>query len=117
MKIIIAGSRDFNDYELAKEKILYFVKNTFFNQIEIVSGGARGADRIGEKFAKEYSLKMKIFPPDWQNKGKKAGILRNQEMADYADCLIAFWDGLSKGTMNMIEEMKKRNKPTRIVYY
>lgn len=122
MKLIIAGSRDFNDYDRAKA----FIKNTlhywFHNHItgnyyfptEIVSGGATGADKLGERYAEEMKFKIKLFIPDWQKHGRSAGPIRNKEMAGYADVLIAFWDGESRGTKNMIETMERMNKPVSV---
>ena len=115
MKVIIAGGRDFNRYDLLKhkcDKIFTKVKD-----LEIVSGGAKGADKLGELYALENNVKVTIFKADWNMYGKSAGGIRNSEMGDYADALIAFWDGKSPGTKHMIDYMKKLNKPTRIVYY
>lgn len=85
--------------------------------IEVVSGGAHGADSIGEMWAHQHGIPVKIFPADWENQGRKAGILRNIEMGDYADYLIAFWDGKSKGTHHMISYMKRLDKPVQVVVY
>lgn len=113
MKIIIAGSRNFNDYELLKTKVIEVIEKVSFhddfNSYEIISGHASGADSLGERFAKELNYKLKIFPADWDKYGKTAGYIRNREMAEYAkidtdySMLIAFWDGKSKGTKNMID--------------
>ncbi len=115
MKIIIAGSRDFNNYELLKEKI-DFLTSKISENIEIVSGNARGADALGEKYAKENNHDLKLFPADWSI-GKSAGYIRNKQMADYADALIAFWDGESKGTKMMIELAKQMNLKVKVVKY
>lgn len=114
MKIIIAGSRDFNDYTLVKSTIN--IISAKVDNIEIVSGGARGADSLGEKYAYEHCLNLKIFPADW-SLGKKAGYLRNKQMAEYADALIAFWDGQSKGTKHMIDLAKQMNLKIKVVLY
>lgn len=115
MKVIIAGSRDFNNYTLLKNNCDILLSITKEN-IEIVSGGARGADSLGERYAHENNLQLKIFPANW-NLGKHAGFLRNKEMADYADALIAFWDGKSKGTKMMIELAKSQNLKVKVVKY
>ena len=97
-KIIVAGGRDFDDYfrvELALERCAAACD-------EIVSGGAKGADALGERYAKEQNHPMKRFDADWVENGRAAGPIRNQQMAVYADILIAFWDGRSKGTKDMI---------------
>jgi hypothetical protein len=114
MRIIIAGGRDFNDYSLMKQKCSEILKDLLpaysndTKNVEIVSGGARGADRLGETFAREHSLKLKVFKADWDRLGKIAGFVRNEQMAVYASedsstgVLVAFWDGKSEGTANMI---------------
>ena len=103
MKVIVAGSRNFNNYKLLKEK-LDKIKEKY--TIEIVSGGANGADKFGEQYSKENNLKVHLFPADWNKFGKSAGYLRNRDMAKFGDILIAFWDGKSKGTQHMIELAK-----------
>lgn len=107
MKIIVAGSREFNDYDLLKKSIQENFQR--YEVEEIVSGTARGADTLGEQFAKEYNISVKKFPANWDLYGKSAGYRRNVEMADYADALIAFWDGKSKGTGHMINIAKDKN--------
>lgn len=114
MKVIIAGGRDFNDYNLLKSKCDLLLKNS--TNIEIVSGNANGADKLGERYALENNYKLTKFPADW-SLGKKAGYIRNKQMSDYSDCLIAFWDGCSKGTNHMINLAKQNNLKIRIVKY
>lgn len=119
MRIIIAGSRDFNNYELLKKETLTIVKsfkdkgyNTKRENVEIISGTARGADKLGERFADEFNLKCVRMSADWDTYGKRAGYLRNAEMSKYAKqdgevgILIAFWNG-SNGTKHMIDLAKK----------
>ena len=105
MKVIIAGSRSITDYNLVVES----VKESGFNIEEIVSGGARGVDTLGERYARENNRPLKIFPANWDKCGKSAGYLRNIEMAVYADALIAIWDGESKGTQHMINIANENN--------
>jgi hypothetical protein len=76
--------------------------------IEVVSGAARGADIAGERWAEERDIPVKQFKADWDKHGKAAGPIRNAQMADYADCLVAVWDGQSKGTRSMIEYAVQR---------
>lgn len=111
MKVIIAGSRDFNDYETLKKVCDFMLSRQ--DEVEIVSGTARGADQMGERYAKEKGYSIKQFPPDW-SKGKSAGFRRNEEMGRYADALIAFWDGNSKGTQHMINFAKKLGLKVKI---
>jgi len=113
MKLIIAGSRNFNDYNLLKNEI----NNLKYNITEIVSGTAKGADTMGEKYATEYNIKLTKFPAEWNTYGKKAGMIRNKVMGDYSDVCIAFWDSYSKGTKQMIDYMKKLKKPCIVVKY
>ena len=127
MKILICGSRDFNNYEYLKNAVNRHVEDNKSNfpddEIEIVSGGARGADTLAERYAKENGFKLKVFPADWDAHGKKAGILRNEEMAHYLaisvdKCeVIAFWDGSSRGTANMINTAKEFGLVFSIYYY
>ena len=115
MKVIIAGGRDFDDYNLLHqtcEKML--VRQT---DVEIVSGTARGADTLGEKYANEKGYPIKRFPANWNEYGKSAGYKRNSEMAEYADALIAFWDGKSKGTKHMIDLAKSNGLRVKVVIF
>lgn len=117
-RIIIAGGRDFNDYNLLKEKVDNLIsEKRKTHQIYIVSGKARGADSLGEKYANENGFNIVEFPADWDKFGKSAGYKRNVEMAENADALIAFWDGDSRGTKHMIDIAKEKNLPTRIIKY
>lgn len=111
-RVIIAGSRTFRDYVYLK-KICDFVIDGA--EVEIVSGTAQGADKLGEKYALEKSFRVKRFPAKWHEYGKRAGFFRNIEMAKYADVLIAFWDGESRGTKHMIENAKKEGLRTIVV--
>lgn len=113
MKVIIAGSRDFSDYELLKSKCDKILSQQV--DIEIVSGTANGADKLGETYANEKGYKLTKFPADWDNHGNSAGYKRNKEMAIYADTLIAFWNGRSKGTKHMIDLAYEHNLKVRVV--
>lgn len=115
MKVIIAGCRTFSDYELLKEKCDLLIKDE--TDIEIVSGTANGADKLGEKYAKEKGYGIKQFPAEWDKWGKSAGYRRNAEMADYGDMLIAFWDGESRGTKHMIDLANKKLLKVEVVKY
>ncbi|MBQ8218482.1 MAG: DUF2493 domain-containing protein [Bacilli bacterium] len=111
MKVIVAGSRNFNNFEVLESSLMKIFKEKQLHRkdVEIVSGTARGADKLGEIFADKYGLKLSRFPADWDNYGKKAGYLRNVDMAKYAKddgMLIAFWDGQSRGTKHMIDIAK-----------
>ncbi|WP_457617556.1 DUF2493 domain-containing protein [Lutibacter sp.] len=116
MKLIIAGGRNFTNYK----KLCQICDQLFQDQtnIEIVSGAYyKGADELGEQYAKERGYKITYFPANWKHYGKAAGPKRNQAMANYADALIAFWDGKSKGTKNMIDLAKSRGLKVKIYSY
>lgn len=150
MRVIIAGGRNFDDFdflfyvlvseftELTQKGILSGDVMTDVQNIEIVSGKADGADKLGEKFAEFFDIKVKPFPADWDNldvdpcvvkhnnNGKPynalAGYIRNKQMLDYAleeenGLLVAFWDGKSKGTKSMIELAEKAGLRVKIATY
>lgn len=131
-KVIIAGGRDFKDYRRLKSYCKHVLQNQ--SNVEVVSGTADGADSLGEDFAIEFKLGLKSFPAHWNDiegkpenqigtrrDGKKywkvAGHVRNTQMADYADALIAFWDGKSTGTKNMIDTAKKKGLKVLVYRY
>lgn len=114
MHIIIAGCRDFNDYSVVEKEVMDFI-GKFIGKIEIISGGAIGADALGERFAKEHNLSLKVVPADWKTYGRSAGPRRNEQMARMAGTLIAFWDGKSRGTKNMIDTAKKLGMRVKVV--
>ena len=125
LRVIIAGSRDFNDYELLKKSAIEIItKKTMLPDLtRIISGGARGADTLGERFANEMGLEISRFIPDWDGLGKRAGYVRNAEMAKFAveddndGMLIAFWDGQSRGTKHMIDLAKRYGLEVYVVNY
>ena len=106
MKVIIAGSRDCNDYDL----LCSVIEKSGIEITEVVSGGARGVDTMGEKWAEENNIPVIRFPAEWDKHGKSAGFIRNSEMAKFADALIAIQINNSRGTAHMVEQMRKRNK-------
>lgn len=117
MRIIIAGSRSFGDYELLKQEVDNFLKRYNCTNVTIVSGTARGADRLGERYAKERGYKIEKYPAQWNVYEKKAGYLRNKQMAQVADAYICFWNGKSKGTKIMIDLAKQYNLILHIVLF
>lgn len=145
IRLIIAGSRDFNDYELLEKEVDKYLTEILKEEpeidlvtdgenwywcnwekqegiepedlpLEIVSGGARGADKLGEIYARENNYKLKIFISDWE-KGKSAGMVRNIEMLKYSSHALIFWDGISKGSKHTIDNAKKYNVQLRIIGY
>ena len=115
MKVIIAGGREFTDYDKLRSYCDYILQNQ--KDVEIVSGAARGADILGEKYARERGYRITQSPANWDKYGKSAGYIRNEEMAKYADALIAFWDGKSKGTEHMINLAKQYNLKVKVYKY
>lgn len=103
MRVIIAGGRNVHDYD----KLLDAIKESQFPIATVVSGGAKGADALGERYAEEMNLKLNVFNADWDRHGRAAGPIRNRKMAENADALIALWDGKTRGTKNMIETAAK----------
>ena len=116
-KVIVAGCRDFADYELLKEKCDFYLQNQKPEDIVIVSDHASGADALGEHDAQARGYETEIYPADWKTNGRAAGPIRNAQMATVADALIAFWDGKSRGTKNMIDTATKRGLQVAVVRY
>ena len=120
MKVIVAGGRDFKNYKLLKCTLDSF-QQEYGNITEVVSGGARGSDKLGEQYANENNIPIKRFVPDWEGLGKKAGHVRNRKMGDYAKehngMLVAFWDKHSRGTQGMIDYATKIGLKSAVVYY
>lgn len=119
LKLIIAGSRSFYNYALLDEALTNLLANydDLPKQIEIVSGHDLGTDRLGEIWAERHNVKITTFPANWQLHGKHAGYLRNIEMAEYADALVAFWDGMSKVTKHMIDIAKSKNLQVKVIKF
>jgi hypothetical protein len=108
MKLIIAGGRSCTDFQGVLEAFNIF-SGLYGYPEEIISGGASGVDKIGEKIADQLNIKLIQFPALWELFGKAAGPKRNEEMADYADALLLYWDGKSRGSKNMKKCAKKHN--------
>ena len=128
LRVIIAGSRDFNDFPKLMNssiKILTEIskKRDDLDRIRIISGTARGADKLGEQYAKIAGYELSKFPADWDGLGKRAGYVRNAEMAKFASeddsygVLIAFWDGQSRGTKHMIDLANRYGLEVHVVNF
>ena len=124
LRIIVAGSRGFYDYQLLSNTLMDYLaemddKDVVDNpsQVKFISGTCRGADVLGEHFAYTYEYEVIRFPADWNTYGKRAGYIRNKEMAENADACICFWDNVSNGTRHMINIAKEKRLPLRIVKY
>lgn len=130
-RIIVAGGRDFDDYFLVKKTLDEYLTDLrldnpdfhYYCDVEIVSGRARGADRLGEQYANSLNIRVACFEANWQKYGKVAGPMRNAEMAKYASeegytgVLIAFWDGESRGTEHMIKVAERKGLEIKVVRY
>ena len=110
MRMAIVGSRDFRNLD----KVQAFVR-LLDKDIIIVSGGARGVDRVAEREAEACGLQTMIFPAQWDIYGKRAGFVRNREIVAHADELVAFWDGKSKGTAHSIELAQQKGIPVLVI--
>ncbi len=111
MKVAVIGSRGFNNYDLLK-KTLSNIEITL-----LVSGGATGADSLGEQYAIENNIETKIFLPDWDKHKRAAGMIRNTDIVNESEVVVAFWDGNSRGTLDSINKAKKSNKKLIIINY
>lgn len=115
MKIAIIGSRSFNDSAMMKE---FIAESIDVSKVSlVVSGGALGADTLGERFAEEHNIEKLIYKPDWKKHGRAAGFIRNEQIIKAADVVFAFWDGRSKGTADSISKSYKYNKKVFIKKY
>ena len=108
MRIAVVGSRAFDDYEKMRKILIPYIP------FILISGGARGADALAERFAREYELTRVIYPAEWNRYGKKAAVIRNRKIVDKADLIIVFWDGESPGT-NMVINLAMQTKTEIIV--
>lgn len=138
IRIIIAGGRDFNNFDFLKESVddvIYKLSRKNWttglgkygvgewHRVEFISGMARGADTLGEIYAMQRDAIIHKFPADWNSYGKSAGYIRNEQMAKHAmegDCygvLIAFWDNKSKGTKHMIDLATKYGLDVYVINY
>ncbi len=128
LRVIIAGSRNFDDFPKLMNSSMEILteiskKRDDLDRIRIISGTARGADKLGEQYAKIAHYELSKFPADWDKLGKRAGYVRNAEMAKFAveddsyGVLIAFWDGKSRGTKHMIDLAKRYGLEVHVVNY
>ncbi len=118
LNVIIAGSRNFDDYDLlCRECDAVLNGKAAKHHITIFSGCANGADTLGERYAKEHGYDIRRFPANWKEHGKAAGPIRNARMVADANILIAFWDGSSRGTRHIIVTAESRGLEVNVVVY
>lgn len=118
---MVVGSRGFTDYKYMEEKLDHMLSNQN-GKVVIVSGGARGADTLAERYAKEHEMQCMVFRAEWDKFGKSAGYIRNRKMHRYIAKqekrgVVAFWDGASKGTMQNFDLAKQYDNQLRIIRY
>jgi hypothetical protein len=112
LKTAVIGSRSFGDYELLRQTLDRFLIS------ELISGGARGADKMAEHYADMMGLPKRVFLPDYQTYGgKKAPLIRNGQIVAEAQQVIAFWDGKSTGTMHAVNQAKKLGKIVHLIRF
>ncbi|WP_346666206.1 SLOG family protein [uncultured Mailhella sp.] len=108
MKLAVVGSRNFSDYAWMEHCLL---RRFSVEEIDaVISGGAKGADSLAARFAGAHGLPLFVVPADWKTHGKKAGPLRNTDIVARADALVAFWDGVSRGTRDAIVKARLAGK-------
>ena len=107
MKLAIIGSRTCPPVDI--EQYLKYIPDT------IVSGGAKGADTYAREFAQKHNLKLIEFLPEYNKYGRTAPLVRNKLIIDECDCVLAFWDGQSRGTKFTLDYAKEKGKPIKIV--
>lgn len=117
MRILICGSRHFNDYERLKKEVLNALPIGDHINTRVISGHARGADTLGERLAGEMGWGLDVFPADWGTYGNRAGPIRNAQMLREGkpDMVVAFRGPNSRGTQNMINQAEKAGIETRII--
>lgn len=124
LKIVVAGSRSFDEQaylDVMRPNLEKFIKEISDSYtLIIVSGTAPGADQFGEKFAREFNLKIERYPAEWRKNGiynNAAGYERNEKMAQIGDIIVVFWDGKSKGSQHMIDLAKKYKRKLKIIRF
>lgn len=116
MNIAIVGGREFTDYDLLRKTLNNYIENkSFLNAL--VSGGAKGADTLAEKYAAELDVEMIVYRPDYKKYGRLAALHRNTQIIEASDIVFAFWDGKSRGTLDSINKAKKLEKTLFIINY
>lgn len=114
LRVCVAGSRTCQDARYIRQRLDRLFPHP--QEIVVVSGGARGPDSIGAQWGRDRKAhRVDVFRAEWDRLGKRAGYIRNATMADNTDKLVAFWDGISRGTLHMIEECRKRGIPVDVI--
>lgn len=115
MKIGIVGSRTFENYFQMKD---FIIETIDIKEVKlIISGGAVGADCLGERFANDNKIEIKIYYPEWKRFGKPAGLIRNSKIVKESDVIFAFWDGRSAGTKDTIDKANGLGKKVHVYIF
>lgn len=117
MKAAVIGSRTFNDFSMVEKTMNEYKQNNNVEYELIISGGARGADSLGEEYANKYNVPKLILKPDWKKHKKAAGFIRNKNIIDNAEIVFAFWDGKSKGTQHAMQLTKQQHKTLIVINF
>ena len=117
IKVIVCGGRDFSDLGLMTQILNHYIGGYAKTKVELVSGGARGADTLAIYYGAINHIPINVYYADWNRHGKRAGYLRNAKMAQVATHCIAFWDGKSRGTKHMIDLARKNSLLTLVINY
>lgn len=115
MRLAIVGSRDFHNYDVLETEVINFICSLSEDIVEIISGGAQGADTLAYRFAKENSIPIRVIFPNWTKHGKTAGMIRNLDIIKNCDYVMAFWDYKSRGTAHSIKVARDLNIPVKII--
>lgn len=119
-RLVIAGGRGFNDYNHLSEEVSKYINDLNVESpedLEIIVGGAKGADTLGKEYAQRNFIPYTLIKADWDKHGKSAGYIRNAEMVDRATHVIAFWNKVSNGTRHTINYATKKGLGVKVVYY
>lgn len=112
MNVAVIGSRTFDNFALVESTLA-----SISTISRVVSGGAKGADSLAQRYAEQNQIPVEIFKPDWKRFGRGAGIVRNREIIEAAEMVVAFWDGKSKGTESSIKMAQSKRIPVKIVKF
>ena len=115
MHLVVGGCRQFNDYARISAELDRILQAYEQEDIVLLSGHCSGVDTLAERYAEEHGLEVEIYPAEWRRYGRAAGPIRNEQMVMRADCVIAFWDGQSRGTKSLISYAEKHGKKWHVI--
>lgn len=115
MNVVVGGCRHFNDYDLVRQQLDIILQPYLALGITVLSGHCSGVDLLAERYAEERGYPIERHAADWARYGRAARPIRNEQMVVRADCVIAFWDGKSRGTKSLISYAQKHGKELHII--